>query len=309
MKKIFYFIIIIILFTGCKKKDNTQEGNGLGGKILVNLTYKSTAQKSGSDTKSGQYSQFGDYITSITPTTFIGKFLDMRLISSGVDFASSPGFNIIDNNTEMTSPSRLADFSKNASVNFTPNVPRFNSDLVLNLFVFMPMFYFQEFDLPLQYDNVTILRYLTYSNEGINLANDFIGGLRNGRHVRGSHQPFMAAIFDPAWGGGGNFPPVPSNYVFGSTDSTYIFNSTGQFSINNPLSQTGYIIRSNAYNALTLQPVPEGETKTVTGTMTFDINNLIQIYAGADNIPYTSDDIFVYAPRFWERLSVNLSAI
>jgi len=43
--------------------------------------------------------------------------------------------------------------------------------------------------------------------------------------------------------------------------------------------------------------------------MTFDINNLIQIYAGADNIPYTSDDIFVYAPRFWERLSVNLSAI
>ena len=308
MGKILYFIIIITLFTGCKKKDNSQEGSGKGGKILVNITYKSAIQKSGSDTKSGQYSQFGNYITSITPTTFIGKFLDMRLISSGVDFDSSPGFNIIDNNTEMTSPSRLADFSKNATVNFAPNVPRFSSGLVLNLFVFMPIFYYQEFDLPLQYENVAYLQYLTFGSDIINLANDIMGGVRNGRHIRGSHQPFMAAIFNPAWSGGGNFPPIPSNYVFGSTDSTYIFNSTGQFSIDNPLSQTGYIIRSNAYKALTLQPVPEGETKIVTGTMTFDINNLIQIYAGADNIPYTPDDIFVYAPRFWERLSVNLSA-
>jgi hypothetical protein len=40
--------------------------------------------------------------------------------------------------------------------------------------------------------------------------------------------------------------------------------------------------------------------------MTYCINNLIQIYAGQDNIPYTSDDIFVYAPNFWERLSVSL---
>ncbi len=307
MKKIFYFIILIILFNGCKKR-GTEEGNSLGGKILVNITYKGTTNKASSNIKAEQYSQFGDYITSITPTTFIGKFLDMRLISSGVDFASSSGFNIIDNNTAPSSPDRLANFSNNASVNFTPNVPRFSSGLVLNLFVFMPMFYFQEFDLPSQYDSVTYLQYLTYGSDSINLANDVIGGLRNGRHISGSNQPFMAAIFDSAWGGNGNFPPIPSNYVFGSTDSTYIFYSNGQFSINNPLSQTGYIIRSNAYNTLTIQPVPEGETKTVTGTMTFNLNDLIQIYAGDDNIPYTSDDIFVYAPNFWERLSVNLSA-
>lgn len=306
MKKIFCFIIVVVLFIGCKKKNN--ESNSLGGKILVNITYKGTSQKAVSESKSGQYSQFGDYITSITPTTFIGKFLDMRLIHSEVDFASSSGFNIIDNNTEMASPSRLADFSNNASVSFSPNVPRFSSSIVLNLFVFMPMFYFQEFDLPSQYDSVTYLQYLTYGSDSINLANDVIGGLRNGRHISGSNQPFMAAIFDSAWGGNGNFPPIPSNYVFGSTDSTYIFYSNGQFSINNPLSQTGYIIRSNAYNTLTIQPVPEGETKTVTGTMTFNLNDLIQIYAGDDNIPYTSDDIFVYAPNFWERLSVNLSA-
>lgn len=81
-----------------------------------------------------------------------------------------------------------------------------------------------------------------------------------------------------------------------------------QQNINNPLGQSGYIVRSNSYNPITLQAIPTGETITVSGTMSFNISNLIQIYAGADNIPYTFDDIFVYAPNFWERLSVNINA-
>jgi hypothetical protein len=40
--------------------------------------------------------------------------------------------------------------------------------------------------------------------------------------------------------------------------------------------------------------------------MSFNTTDLIHIYAGADNIPYTADDIFVYAPYFWERISVIL---
>jgi hypothetical protein len=40
--------------------------------------------------------------------------------------------------------------------------------------------------------------------------------------------------------------------------------------------------------------------------MSFNITDLIQIYAGQDNIAYTFDDIFVYAPNFWERISVSL---
>jgi len=34
--------------------------------------------------------------------------------------------------------------------------------------------------------------------------------------------------------------------------------------------------------------------------------NLIQVYAGADEVAYTNDDVFVYAPSFWERLNVKL---
>jgi len=41
--------------------------------------------------------------------------------------------------------------------------------------------------------------------------------------------------------------------------------------------------------------------------MNFNITELIQIYAGKDNIPYTFDDVFVYAPKFRERISVILN--
>ncbi|MFN7302291.1 MAG: hypothetical protein ACK5U7_12530, partial [Bacteroidota bacterium] len=49
-----------------------------------------------------------------------------------------------------------------------------------------------------------------------------------------------------------------------------------------------------------------GETATLFSTMVFDTENLIQLYAGADNTPYTADDIMVYAPNFWERIKVKL---
>jgi hypothetical protein len=98
--------------------------------------------------------------------------------------------------------------------------------------------------------------------------------------------------------------------VFGSTDSTYIFyeKNIHNQSINNPIGQSGYIIRSNAYDPFSLGNMSGGQTKKISGIITFNTTNLIQIYAGKDNIPYTSDDIFVYAPKFWERLSVNLTS-
>jgi hypothetical protein len=40
--------------------------------------------------------------------------------------------------------------------------------------------------------------------------------------------------------------------------------------------------------------------------VSFDFADLIHIYAGRDNKPYTYDDVFVYAPRFWERLKVRV---
>ena len=34
--------------------------------------------------------------------------------------------------------------------------------------------------------------------------------------------------------------------------------------------------------------------------------NLIQVYAGRDNIPYTFDDVFLYRPQFYDRFEVKV---
>lgn len=50
----------------------------------------------------------------------------------------------------------------------------------------------------------------------------------------------------------------------------------------------------------------DGESITMYSTISFDCTKLIQVYAGKDNIAYTNDDVFIYAPKYWERLKVRL---
>ena len=316
MKKLFYFLIII-LFTGCDKND-------MGSiKLVFNMTYKTSENSKKTKQNSHilktalieeHYSQFGDFITSITPTVFIGKFLEMRLqhFVEG-DIMWKEQIRIIDSNMDWASSERLADFSNNATVRINPVFEGVdNKDMTnveFNLFTNSVMFFYQEFEIPTEYNNILNLEYLSLGGD-LDLKKPLIGGERNGRLLKISNQSLMAPIFDSTWTGFKNYPEMPQNYVFGSTDSTYLFynkNSHNQ-SINDPVGQGGYIIRSNAYKPLSLGNMSDGETKIVTGVIAFNTTNLIQIYAGKDNIPYTSDDIFVYAPKFWERLSVNLTS-
>ncbi len=314
------YLLIFILFCGCGKNEEpviTAE-KPEKSKLVLSMTYNcNPTKKSTSGKKSVYYSevlytQFGDYIASVTPTAFVGKFLDMRLQNwTEGNTIWNYGFNIIDNNTPIDSTNRLADFSNNATVNFNPDLGNFtlNSNVTFNLFFFIPLFYYQEFELPSQYSSVAELTYLSFGGDIINFESFSIGGVRTGGFVKGSSQPFMAPIFDSNWTGfNGTFPEIPENYVFGLSDSTYIYHSNGQGGINDPLAQGGYIVRSSLFNGISLPDEAEGEQITLNGTMTFDINELIQIYAGEDNIPYTSDDVFVYAPNFWERMEVNIEA-
>jgi len=320
MKKAFYLIVLVVFFTSCNKNNDVKRQ---GGNIAINMTYRSgNSLKSpgirGTEVKAGiknqetqYYTGFGDYITSITPTAFIGKFLDMRLQNMQVgDTIWNYGLALIDGNYPPDSPKRLADFSNNATVNFAPDMSKFPSqqNSTFNIFVFIQMFFYQEFELPAQYEKITDLKYLYYGNPTISFDGNYIGGTRNGLIMKGNDDPFITHIFGSLNGDTWSLANKPHSYAFGSTDSTFIFKSDGKCSINDPLGQSGNIVRSNAYQAISLPAVPEGETRTINGTLTFDTNNLIQIYAGADNIPYTYDDIFVYAPNFWERMSVNINA-
>ena len=66
------------------------------------------------------------------------------------------------------------------------------------------------------------------------------------------------------------------------------------------------MIRSHQFNPVTVTMPEEDETIEMYSTLSFNTDNLIQVYAGRDNIPYTQDDVFTYAPNYWERLKVRL---
>lgn len=314
MKKIFFFLSIVLLIS-CSK----------GGELVCSMTYNLANQtKAGFETKSysasDRYTQFGDYITSVTPNKFLIKFLSLKLCSTWEH--QNDNLEIIDNNKlDWTSTERIADFSQNSTVNIaiTGNVP---TNLEMIYLFSIPMFYYQEFELPQQYADYTInqaghanLACLSFGSENIDYpaANSGIGGVKEGCTIKGSNNPLMAPIFDENWndaildGFPGNFPEWPKTIVMGNTDTTFIYHSTGTCK-DDPLGTKGDIIRSNKFTPITLNAIPDGETKTMTGIMTFNTTDLIQIYAGKDNIPYTYDDVFVYAPRFWERISVSLNS-
>ncbi len=316
MKKTLYLLIITFL-AGCSKKD--------GGKLVCNMTYnltnetKTTPHTKGYST-SDRYTQFGDYITSVTPDKFLIKFLHLRLCDKWEN--QNNHLDIIDNNKlDWTSTYRIADFSENSTVSIAID-GNIATDIEMIYLVSIPMFYYQEFELPEQYSGFTInmagsnnLASLTFGGSNIDYpaANDGIGGIKAGRTVKGSNNPLMAPIFDENWidvilnGFPGNFPEWPRTTVFGNTNSTFIYSSTGT-SIDDPMGTGGEIIRSDKFNSITLHAIPEGETKAITGIMTFNTTELIQIYSGKDNIPYTFDDVFVYAPNYWERISVSLNS-
>lgn len=308
MKKLMYLLAILSILSGCKKE---------GGQLICTMAYNIASTKknelnakSNNDLMSDRYDQFGDFITSITPDRFIGKFLHLTLSNQ---FLSEWELFIdfFDNQLDIADPIRLADFSNNSSVSFNPEAVNIREDALLHYFMVVCLFFYQEFELPEQYESFQggALQFLNFDGGiGPNFDGYTMGAEKIGRFVRASHEDFIAPIFDPNWTGfQGNYPVEAHNYVFGNTNSTYLFYSDDQIrTVNNPMGQTGYIVRSNNYIPTTISMIPAGETRTIRGIMSFNTTDLIQIYAGADNIPYTSDDIFVYAPNFWERISVIL---
>ena len=267
--------------------------------------------KSNNELTSNRYTQFGDFITSITPDRFIGKFLHLRLSNR---FLSEWELNIdfFDNNLDMADPMRLADFSNNSTVMFTPEEVNIRDDAFLHYFMIVCLYFYQEFELPEQYEDFSgnSLQYFNFDGGiGSNFDNPTMGSEKVGCFVRASHENLLAPIFDPNWEGDGNYPVTAHHYIFGNTDSTFVFYPEEQQerSVDNPMADYNvYIVRSNKYTPITIERIPEGETRTIRGIMSFNTTDLIHIYAGADNIPYTSDDIFVYSPNFWERISVIL---
>ena len=297
MKTLFYILLTIVLLSSCKKESGT---------VLykINFTTNKITSKSLKLETDNLYTQFGDYITSLTPSKFTASiwtigYVDTVQSSNQYDFHS---LQYMQQNSEILpwdDPSRIVDFSDNNTVTFNPslggrldnNGQFVDKQIDFIYFYFMPIYFYQEVQLPAEYKNVHL--------------NMFSSASVDNNVLKVRHPEMLSKILPNAQTLHG------FNFIFGNTDSTFVVNpnkETVLTSENNPISDAtnDLIIRSNKYTNMIYNTPSSGETIVMTGVLSFDSKDLIQVYAGADNIPYTSDDIFVYAPKFWERINSRL---
>jgi hypothetical protein len=306
--------MIILFIFSCKE-------SGEIGEINFKVEYTTdinTSSKSTCVIDDQLHSGFGTFVTSLTPYHFSASINMMGMQDSTID----PGGNttimlgfIMHDGSDMIAPDPQADFSNNQEVEFFPKIghqvtPGQQIDFVY--FYFVPYYIYQEVTLPVEYQNITINQF----NEvypvgyfGIPEEQFQCDLVKFGNTLKIKYQPFITRLH-----------PYPAGYprdiVFGNTDSTFIFNKEGNTiytSIDNPFGAPDQgvkhcIIRSDKYSVSTVTIPEDDQSITVRVTLSFDTRNLIQVYAGQDNIPYTSDDIFLYAPKYWERIQVKLES-
>ncbi len=308
MRKLIYLLVILSFFSGCKKKES--------GKITYNISYTNSAKESKAENSYSKlknttgksdslYTQFGDYITSLSPGRFTAKFLGIRFNDESEIVNDGHILQLFDNNIPFDAAERYADFSNNSSVSGTPRLDGtvgsdglfVDKEINFIYFIFKVIYFYQEVELPVQYDSIILSQFNQMYNN-INYSSDSV---ISGNMLKVDYFPLIAPLTSVY-----TFP-CPGEFVFGNTDSTYISTTES----GNPIfgGNIGMpIIRSNKYSSFTLYNPEEGETLNIKTVMNFNYTDLIQVYAGADNIPFTSDDVFVYAPNFWERLSVQVTS-
>ena len=308
MKKTIALLLFVIILPGCKKKES-------GGTILYKISYTNSneisqagfhnqSQQSPKSNSEVYYTQFGSYITSLTPQKFTAKFQTIRFRDEGELGKDGHSLELIDNNASPDDPKRIADFSNNNSISVTPilsgttdnNGLFIDKNINFIYFYFLINYFYQELDLPVEYKTVNLNLLSKYLDKN--------GNIKTENTLKIQHFPLIESLFDINNG-------LPSLFVFGNTSSTSVYypvNNNSNLPNGSPLRESGGlpVIWSSRYNSFILNPPLAGETKNISTTISFNTANLVQIYAGADNIPYTKDDVIVYAPNFWERISVNV---
>lgn len=297
MKYLSILMIVVFLFGACKKEKygNTRQ------KLRVTTDAFSTKLKSSKlkllrNEQELRYTQFGDFITAITPTSFIGELGVVRFyadtINGGIDAGSFMTLVITD--LHAGEEPVLADFTNNATISVIPVI---NGDVYMNpdgqgasfrenvtfKILWISMELKQVIELPAEYTNIQL-------NQFYPLFSQKVGNILT-TELKPLYEP-VSSLSELNNG---------LTIYFGMTDSTYI--EEGSMLGN----ARGRYIRSSQFKTWTMTPPLPDETKTYISTIGFVNDNIIQIYAGADNIPYTSDDIIVLEPQFWERIYVDVT--
>jgi hypothetical protein len=250
-------------------------------------------------------SQFGDFLGMISPVKVTAKFNTIRFIDRKInDEGMQTMLDIISVNWPFDDERRFADFSNGNEIEVTPeiygNVSNngwfADKNIKLKYLLILPQEFNLEFTVPEQFtDNLTTYHNVYFEKNGtsIKCGIDFLLF-----HIKNEG-------YDIVHGIGLN------GFVFGETDTTYIVRQdnipNGDATELISQAQPHSVVRSSNYVSPILSPPIEGKTKIITTTISFNTENIIQHYAGSDNIPYTWDDIFVFEPKFWERFSVVIN--
>lgn len=307
---ILFTVMAMILLAGesCKR-----EGNG-SYKYFVKFT---SEQPPGVQALSETYyTGLGTYIRSLTPSKFIVK---LGMLGFQDDTTQCPNsytdmLQFVDGNYSQDDSIRTADFSANIQREYQPklygrtasNAWFTDPEITFSYFYLTLLggknneYIMNEINLPEEYRGMKLQQFegknygnITYWNDSVNQNNV----LRIQYHSL-VHYAFNASN-----------TKTPTAFIFGNTDSTFIFNPYGN---QQPVSKNHIFcgdtressIRSNRYSPVKLsRPKPE-EVLVMRATVRFNTENLVQVYNGPDGTPYTADDIFVYAPKFWERIQV-----
>ncbi len=311
-----YILIFLILATSCKQ--------GLDVKFRT-IFKKSTVNQAVSENKflnkkesNGSFSHFGDFIGTITPTKVSVVFNALKFLDSDTDDWPGTTIELIDNHLSHDDTLRYADFTNGNSIELKPTMYGnttnegwfVNKDVVLKYLIISPRLFVFDFNLPEQYNSVQIINdHSGIDNyppsEGFGFPpgfNDFT--VRNGNKLTCISQFFLQHEYLGA-------SNSPAEFIFGGTDSCYIvkhdnipdWEKCGMIQKMN----SRCVARSGNYiSPILTEPLP-GITKTITTTISFNSNDIIEVYAGRDNVPYTYDDIFAFPPKFWDRFKVEIT--
>ncbi len=313
MRKIAIISLIFLLFAGCKKD---KYGN-LVHKIKYTSAKESKAKNKGKGIAELYYTQFGDYITSITPGSFIGNFDMVRIYGTTTSSDNHPVFMTLIQPNSTDGNIRYADFSNNAEITVTPTLCGpfvncnddgtggcFKDDATFKLLQVCLHNISQVINLPVQYNGVNLSQFNGQYGQGLYSSDS----VKIGNILTVDMYPLIGKISDTS-----QFYGHPLTFYFGMTDNTTLYYSGPSMQFPTSLNETPNLdmpypfVWSNKFTEWTLKSPANKETITITSTIGFDNENLIQIYAGADNVPYTSDDIIVYAPNFWDRIYINVT--
>lgn len=300
MKYIAISLLFLIGFSSCKKSGIIQH--------RLRFTNEAIEHGAGKTTADSVYNQFGPLVTTLTPYKFTSKLNilayqdDLEPAGSG---ANTHMISYIDgHDNDPTYQIFLdVDFSNNQEVTAEPIL--YGTDIrdgiyeqkevPMNYFLFVPYYYYLEVELPIQYKDTFL----------VNLPGDGVTyDALTGKLLLKCNEQRMFNMVYP------DNHLKPSGIVFGGTDSTYIHNPLGLPDV--PGCPFGGsicnvpFIRSHRYTPFTVTMPDGGETIEMFSTISFITDDLIQIYAGNDGVAYTHDDVFVYAPNYWERVVARL---